>query len=139
MQKFTDVLNVGEQSLAADSSESPLLVSVLAQRCEQVRNSSNRKGPNPLLLTTQQRRLIFALNVIDLADVNITKDTHRNRSRGAKVCRTQQTLQKKSPVKSGRRIEHRVGTTCHCRNTGRSQGRCVELCVGVRLHNNANV
>ena len=46
MQKFTDVLNVGEQSLAADSSESPLLVSVLAQRCEQVRNSSNRKGPN---------------------------------------------------------------------------------------------
>ena len=85
MQKFTDVLNVGEQSLTADSSESPLLVSVLAQRCEQVRNSSNRKGSNPLLLTTQQRRLIFALNVIDLADVNITKDTHRNRSRGAKV------------------------------------------------------
>ena len=72
------MLNVGEQSLAADSSESPLLVSVLAQRCEQVQ-PSNRKGLNPLLPTTQQRRLIFALNVIDLADVNITKDTHRNR------------------------------------------------------------
>jgi hypothetical protein len=120
MQKFTDVLNVGEQSLATDSSESPLLVSVLAQRCEQVRNSSDRKGPNPLLLPTQQRRLIFALNVIDLADINITKDTNRNRSCRTKVCRTQQTLQKKSPVKSGRRIEHRVGTTCHCRNAGRS-------------------
>ena len=47
MQKFTDVLNVGEQSLAADSSESPLLVFVLAQRCEQVRNSSNRE-PEPV-------------------------------------------------------------------------------------------